>query len=234
MAAPTYTKTFHRTAYPSISHTRLELSLSGKTIFITGGGSGIGTAMASTFAAAGAANILLMGRTLSRLETVKATVEASHPSTAVALYAGDVTKAADVADAFKHLKTAFGAATAVDALIANAGHLSTPTALATADPEDWWRGYEVNVKGLFNLAQRFLEVAAPGAVLVNISTMAAHAGAFPDFSGYVGSKAAAVKVMEVLQKERQDLRFVSAHPGVIETAMYKKSGLAIPCDDSEF
>lgn len=232
-APPTYTKTFHRTTYPSISPTRPELSLAGKTALITGAGSGIGAAIAHTYAAAGAANLLLMGRTAARLEAVKQSIAAAHPSTAVALFAGDITSAGDVAAAFAHLRAAFGAATTLDALVANAGHLPAPAPLATADPDDWWRAYEVNVKGVFLLAQHFVRCAAPGAVFVNTSTMAAHVGCAPAFSGYVGSKVGAAKVVEGLQGEVPGLRFVNVHPGVVETGMFVKSGMRLECNDPD-
>ncbi|EKG20436.1 Short-chain dehydrogenase/reductase SDR [Macrophomina phaseolina MS6] len=219
-ALPTYTKTFHTTTYPSISPTRPELSLAGKTILITGGGSGIGAAIAHAYAQAGARNILLMGRRLGRLEAVQTSIASSHPRTAVALHAGDVTNPADVAAAFAALTAAFGPSTTLDALVANAGYLETPRTVDAADEQDWWRAYEVNVKSLFLLARGFVRHATkPGAVFVNVSTMAAHAGAFPEFSGYAGSKLAAAKVVEVMQAEKggEGLRFVNAHPGVIET-----------------
>jgi hypothetical protein len=55
METPFPTKTSHKTAYPAISPTRPELTAKGKTIVITGGGTGIGAETALYFAKAGAA-----------------------------------------------------------------------------------------------------------------------------------------------------------------------------------
>lgn len=54
MKFPSLTKAWHNASYPAISPSNTALSVAGKTIFITGGGAGIGLATARAFAAAGA------------------------------------------------------------------------------------------------------------------------------------------------------------------------------------
>ena len=57
--------------------------LDGKTAIITGGGKGIGYGIARAFAKEGAANLVLTGRTLSRLEKAKENLEKDFPGVKV-------------------------------------------------------------------------------------------------------------------------------------------------------
>jgi NAD(P)-dependent dehydrogenase (short-subunit alcohol dehydrogenase family) len=51
-------------------------------------------------------------------------------------------------------------------LVHNAGYLSDVGPDATNSADDWWEGFQVNVKGAFNVAQVFLRnAAAKGAVI---------------------------------------------------------------------
>jgi NAD(P)-dependent dehydrogenase (short-subunit alcohol dehydrogenase family) len=63
---PTFTSIFHKTLYPRIEPSNPSLSCAGKTVFITGGGRGIGRAIARAFITAGA-NVFIIGRSESSL-----------------------------------------------------------------------------------------------------------------------------------------------------------------------
>lgn len=56
------TKTYRASPYPAISPTKPENNLTGQTVLITGGATGIGLASTKAFAAAGAARIILVSR----------------------------------------------------------------------------------------------------------------------------------------------------------------------------
>lgn len=233
----TFTPTYHQKTYPSISPTRPELSAAGKTIFISGGGRGLGIGIVEAFAAAGAAHIIILGRTTAALKEVAERTGAAYPSTKISTVSGDTTREEDVARAFA--ETGKGG---VDVVVANAGYLPTvePVAPAgghgsTAFTDDWWTAWEVNVKGLFLLARQFLASAPAGGVFVNISAAGAHLNpALPGFSGYAGSKIGAARVVETMQLENPSFRFYNVHPGVVESDMLVKSKLGelnIPTDD---
>ncbi|KAJ8071470.1 hypothetical protein OCU04_001790 [Sclerotinia nivalis] len=64
---PCPTATWRNDVYPAIDATQPHLSQAGKTIIITGAGSGIGRETALTFAKAGAKHIILIGRTAATL-----------------------------------------------------------------------------------------------------------------------------------------------------------------------
>lgn len=234
-----FTSTYHQKSYSSISPTRAELSAGGKTVFVSGGGRGLGIGIVEAFATAGAAHIIILGRNTATLDEVAERTRAAHPSTKVTTVSGDVSREEDVTPIFAQAASAGG----VDIVVANAGYLPTVKPVAdgegSAFTEDWWKAWEVNVKGLFLLARGFLAAARPGGVFVNISAGAAHINpAMPGFSGYAGSKIGAARLVETLQLESPSFRFYNVHPGVVESEMLHKSGLvasnlAIPCDERE-
>lgn len=233
-----FTSTYHQKSYPSISPTRPEVSAAGKTVFVSGGARGLGIGIVEAFATAGAAHIIILGRSTATLKEVAERTGAAYPSTKISTVSGDVSREEDVARAFA------GAGGAVDVVVANAGYLPTVGPITASGEgagdftEDWWRAWEVNVKGLFLLARQFLKSASPGGVFVNISAAAAHINpSLPGFSGYSGSKIGAARVVETLQLEHPGFRFYNVHPGVVESDMLIKSGLGalgVPVDEREY
>ncbi|KAI3391435.1 hypothetical protein diail_7359 [Diaporthe ilicicola] len=235
-----FTSAYHTKSYPSISPTRPEVSAAGKTIFISGGGRGIGKGIVEAFAIAGAAHIVILGRSSATLKNVATSIGTTYPSTKVSAVSGDVSREEDVARAFAEAKKASPGG--VDVVVANAGHLPSPGPIAAAGEggsgvtKDWWTAWEVNVKGVFLLARQFLASArGPGAVFVNVSALAAHVNPpHPGLSGYSGSKIGAARVVETLQLENPGFRFHNVHPGAVESDMLTKSGLMttdVPVDE---
>lgn len=239
-----FTSTYHQKSYPSISPTRPEVSAAGKTVLISGGGRGLGVGIVEAFAAAGAAHIIVLGRSAATLNEVAERLRIAHKSTQFTTISGDVSVEADVARAFVPATDTGG----VDIVIANAGYLPAPSPISAStggagDSEytkDWWKAWEVNVKGVFLLGRQFLACArGPGAVFVNISAMAAHNNPpMARFSAYSGSKIGAARVVETMQLEHPDFRFYNVHPGVVASDMLTKSGLEksaqeIPYDERE-
>lgn len=226
-----FTKTYHTKSYPSISPTRPDLSAAGKTVLVSGGGRGLGIGIVEAFATAGAAHIIILGRSTAALQEVAERTRAAHPSTKISTVSGDVSRDEDVARAFS--ETTSGGGAGVDIVVANAGYLPTVAPVAAAGgegasdfTEDWWKGWEVNVKGLFLLARQFLASARPGGVFVNVSAAAAHLNPpLPGFSAYAGSKLGAARLVETLQLEHPSFRFYNVHPGVVQSEMLTKSGL---------
>lgn len=93
----------------------MRIDLTGRTALITGGSRGLGEAMATALASAGAA-VALVARDLTRLEQVKAAITAAGGKAAV--FGGDVTSEAAVAAVSEGVQETFGP---VDILINNAG-----------------------------------------------------------------------------------------------------------------
>jgi NAD(P)-dependent dehydrogenase (short-subunit alcohol dehydrogenase family) len=117
MIFPSPTKAFHRTTYPAISPKRPELVAKGKTIVITGGGTGIGAETALYFAKAGAACVAILGRRPDPLYKTKASIETHYPETTVLALPTDVTKLDQVERALDEIARVGP----LDVLISNAG-----------------------------------------------------------------------------------------------------------------
>ncbi|KAE8454263.1 hypothetical protein EG329_005188 [Mollisiaceae sp. DMI_Dod_QoI] len=220
---PSFTQAFHHSPYPEISPSRPTLSAKGKVIFITGGGTGIGKAIAAAFIEAGATAIVLIGRTETTLKSAQAELSVTD-TTVVRYHLADITDPAAVEDAFSTTVQRYGK---VDVLINNAAYLAVHKPLIVSPLDDYWRGFEINVKGPIVTTQAFLKIARPGATLINVSSGAAHIPYIPDYSGYSAAKLASSKIMEYVQRENPELRVFNLQPGTVETSMAKKSGLSI-------
>ena len=170
--------------------------LRGVAAVVTGAGRGLGRDFAMELARCGA-SVAVTGRDPAHLtETARTITEAGGNCLA---RAADVTDRAAVEDAAAHITSELGPPSL---LVNNAGQLIVSSFL-TADPEEWWRVVEVNLRGTFNWAQVLLPgmvAAAGGGRVINVSSIAAKAGP-PMASSYSASKAAVSRLTETLAAE---------------------------------
>ena len=117
---PSLTKTWHTTSYPAINPTLPSLSAANKTVLVTGGGSGIGAAIALSFAKAGAPRITLIGNNKSTLSQTRAQINALYTPTQTLVAPGDVSSKASITSAFELAYSIFGA---IDIFVSNVGYL---------------------------------------------------------------------------------------------------------------
>jgi len=158
--------------------------LEGKNAVVTGAGSGIGRAIALTFAAQGARVFVLERDERSAGETVAAVRAAGGAASAVPC---DVASAASVATAFEQVDHD---TTRLDILVNNAGiaHIGTVESTTEADLD---RIYGVNVKGVFLCSQAAVPrmLRAGGGVILNLASIASLIGLTDRFA-YSMSKGA--------------------------------------------
>jgi NAD(P)-dependent dehydrogenase (short-subunit alcohol dehydrogenase family) len=207
----------------------------GKSVLITGGGYGIGRSIAEAFAEAGAASILIVGRTLERLESAAATVHEAFPSVEISYRAVDLASPSSIASLFSGLQGSF------DILVNNGGLLPSPSSFIEADLQSWWEGFEVNIYGTALITQGFLRARQRSnlshpATIITMNTIGASSIRVPNLSAYGASKAGLARFVESVAVEfpEEVARFVSIHPGFVRTAMAAKSGLegAFPATDA--
>ncbi|KAH6867422.1 hypothetical protein B0T10DRAFT_419801 [Thelonectria olida] len=209
-----FTKTHHHKPYPFISPTRPELTAAGRNVVVTGGGTGIGKAIAVAFAQAGAKSVAIVGRRLDRLESAATEIAAAGPSTRVIYKSADLSQGATIESAVKSIADQVGK---IDIFVSNAGMLPELESVVGYDVRELARGLELNVVGAFNAIQAFLPLAAPGAKLFNVSSFIAHLPPMPGMFAYAATKAAIVKMFDYVAAENPDLHVVHIHPGVVET-----------------
>jgi NAD(P)-dependent dehydrogenase (short-subunit alcohol dehydrogenase family) len=155
-------------------------SLTGKTAVITGGGSGIGRAIALLFAKQGA-TVHIIELSAEAGQQTAADIHAAGGQAQV--HAADVSQQAAVVGVFQAIGR-------VDVLVNNAGiaHVGN---VETTSEADFDRVYQVNVKGAYNclFAAVPLMKAQGGGAIVNMASIAAHVG-LTDRLAYSMSKGA--------------------------------------------
>ena len=161
------------------------LRLDGKVAVVTGGGSGIGRAIALKFAAHGAAIHIL---DLNQSAAEDACREASATGGRAVAHRCDVTNHNEVKKTFEELT----GRERIDVLVNNAGisHIGT---VESTGPEDFDRILQVNVKGFYNCMHAVVPhmKASGGGVILNMASIAGSAG-LPDRFAYSMSKGAVI------------------------------------------
>jgi NAD(P)-dependent dehydrogenase (short-subunit alcohol dehydrogenase family) len=136
--------------------------LTGRTALVTGGGSGLGRAVAAALVGDGA-RVVITGRN----ETVlKETVSRLGPD--VSYRVCDVASPAEVDGLAREL-----AGEEISVLVNNAGIAGPVAPLTEIDPEDWDEVFDINVRGVFLMCRAFLPAMAERGTgdVVNIASV---------------------------------------------------------------
>jgi benzil reductase ((S)-benzoin forming) len=173
---------------------------------VTGGGTGIGRALAQALAERGK-KVLIVGRR----EELLAETAASSPL--ISFLCADIANQKGrkkVAAALQHMISVAG-------LIHNAGTIEPIAPVATVDETSWRRILDTNLNGPLFLTQMLLDKLKHGRVL-HIGSGAAY---FPvtGWAAYCVSKAALSMLTRCWQLESRTTAFSSVMPGIIDTDM---------------
>lgn len=190
------------------------MQLDGKTALVTGGGTGVGRAVAIAFAAAGA-KVVITGRREAKLQETCALATGTH---AVQYYVADV---GDREQTTALVAWANGVLGQIDILVNNAGVNIVARRMDEIKPESWDYLMNVNNTGVFNTIHAILPQmrARRDGLLITISSIAGVRPSVLAGAAYSASKHAVNALMKVISLEEKDngIRSTFIAPGEINT-----------------
>ena len=190
------------------------MQLAGKVVLVTGGGTGIGKAVAELFAAEGA-QVIITGRRADKLQAVCAGIDSPHP---VLLSATDVADRAQVTNMVNWIHSEFGK---IDILVNNAGINVVKRRVEELSVEDWDYIMDVNATGAFNVIHAVLPAMRErkDGVIICVSSIAGIRPSVLAGAAYSASKHAMTALTKVIGLEDKDngIRATCIHPGEVET-----------------
>jgi meso-butanediol dehydrogenase/(S,S)-butanediol dehydrogenase/diacetyl reductase len=194
-----------------------DMRLKGKVALITGGGTGIGTAIAKRFVAEGA-KICITGRRHEMLDKVAQ----SLPLGRVATCSGDVTKVEDVG---RMVETALALEGRVDVVVNNAG-IDPGGTVTDLDPELWRQVIEINLTGPFLVMKASIPhlIKKGGGSIINISSLGG-LRCLPGMPAYCTSKAGLIMLTKqaALDYGPFKVRCNAVCPGATRTEMLEEA-----------
>lgn len=192
-----------------------------RVILVTGAGDGIGRAAALTFARHGA-TVILLGRTIKKLEAVYDEIEnAGCPQPAIIPLNLEGATLRDYDETAMQIEETFGR---LDGLLHNAGILGQRTPIELFDPETWNQVLQVNLTSHFMMTQSFIPLLrkSESASMIFTSSSVGRKGR-AHWGAYAVSKAGIESLMQILADElddaRNNIRVNSINPGATRTQM---------------
>lgn len=193
--------------------------LKNKTVVLTGGGGGIGHAVAAELAQAGMKIILLGGNNLNKLENTQNTVK---KYTSCAVFPGDLTDPDFINAQIQKISDIYGS---IDVLINNAG-VAQNTPFENISLEEFDRIMAINVRAPFMLIQKSIPLLRKSdtPTIINIASVVSHSG-YPQQSIYSASKHALLGMTKSIAREyyKENIRVHAVSPGGVYTDMVKVS-----------
>ncbi|MEU2734203.1 glucose 1-dehydrogenase [Streptomyces sp. NPDC007095] len=196
---------------------------SGKTVLVTGAGSGIGRTTALAFAAEGA-QVVVAGRTAASLDETVALIEAQGGKGLAVTT--DVSRSDEVRALVEAAVDRFGS---LDVAVNNAAVFHGGTPLADLPEADWHAELDINVTGVFLALQaeiRQMRTQPSGGAIVNLaSTIGLHTRR-PGVAAYAAAKAAVTTLSRAaaLDHIADGVRINVVSPGASATTMSLRPG----------
>lgn len=199
----------------------IQLCLKGDAVFIvTGGGSGIGRALALALADRGK-SVLIVGRRATQLK------ETAAVSSLINYVCADVSTVQGL-DAINEFCQSVAR---IEGLVNNAGVIEPIVAIKDIERTDWLQALSTNLNPALFLTQKLYDKLHQGRVL-NISSGVAY---FPikGWAAYCVTKAALSMLTRCWQVESEQVAFASVMPGIIDTHMQELARSDLNIDKSQ-
>jgi len=197
------------------------VSLKDKVALITGGGRGIGKAVALAYAREGV-KLVICARTASEIE--QSAGEIRRLGTDCLGLVCDVSVEDSVATLVKDLENHFGR---VDILVNNAGVMTRPVSLVGLEVRKWDYTLAVNLRGTFLVTRTILPLMfrQKNGSIINVSSSIGR-GAYANFAAYAVSKWGIERLTQTLAAEvkSHNIRVNSVDPGYVATKLTGYAG----------
>lgn len=197
------------------------MSLKDKVALVTGGGRGIGKAVAIAYAHEGV-KLVICARTASEIE--QSAGEIRQLGTECLGLVCDVSVEDSVATLVKDLEDYFGR---VDILVNNAGVMTRPVSLAELEVRKWDYTLAVNLRGTFLVTRTILPLMfrQKNGSIINVSSTIGR-GAYANFVAYAVSKWGVEGLTQTLAAEvkSHNIRVNSVDPGTVATKLTGYAG----------
>ncbi len=194
-------------------------TLSGRSILITGGGSGIGLAAARLFLAEGA-HVAIAGRNADKLRRA---VESLNGADGLIYHATDVTDPEQVRQLVEDVNRRFGR---IDILVNNAGLNIKERTLRELTPERWRRLTAGNLEGAFHCMQAVLPSMRErkDGLIINVNSISGKRANPLGGAGYIAAKFGLRGLaMGVAAEEKPNgIRVSSIYPGEVDTPILEQ------------
>lgn len=190
------------------------LKLEGKTALVTGGGSGIGLAVARRFAQEGA-HVFITGRREAQLAEAIRLIGGRAEA-----IAGDLTRASDLARLFEAIRARAGR---LDIFVNSSG-VSEPASLVDTTEEHFDRAFNLNVRAMVFAVQHAVQHMGEGGAIVLVGSVAGSI-ANPGYGAYSASKAAVRSYARTWSTELapHGIRVNTLSPGPTDTPMFDQA-----------
>lgn len=197
------------------------MSLKDKVALVTGGGRGVGKAVALAYAHEGV-KLVICARTASEIE--QSAGEIRQLGTECLGLVCDVSVEDSVATLVKDLEDHFGR---VDILVNNAGVMTRPVSLAELEVRKWDYTLAVNLRGTFLVTRTILPLMfrQKNGSIINVSSTIGR-GAYANFAAYAVSKWGVEGLTQTLAVEvkSHNIRVNSVDPGTVATKLTEYAG----------
>jgi len=194
-------------------------NLEEKVVLVTGGGGGIGRAIALRFAAAGS-RVVVTGRTQAALDAVAKEIGCGRAN--ILPLSCDITRKEEIEELKRRIASRLGA---VQILVNNAG-IAPAAAFLEMEDALWEEVLRVNLAGTYHCCKIFLPemIAAKWGRIVNIASTVAKTS-YPNISAYATSKHAVLGLTRSLAAEtaRHGVTVNAVCPGYVDTALTKQN-----------
>ena len=191
------------------------MTLASKVALVTGGSSGLGRAIVTALAHAGAAVVFTYR---ANAVDAQALVEELSPAVPIVAVQGDVNSEADVARFIAEAVARFGR---LEILVNNAGIIRDGLVLRMR-PEDWQAVIETNLTGAVRCSRHAIPhlLAAGGGRIINVASVAGVVGSAGQ-ANYSAAKAGLIGLTEVLARELapQGVTVNAVAPGSIDAGI---------------